>query len=89
MAMHNHYYSMSNKVIVKCSQCGHDFITTKKQSGLKGAIAGAIAGSIVTIEVGPLAIGGALAGATIGYWAGKKTYCKCPKCGETLLRPEE
>lgn len=80
---------MAKKIIAICPQCGHNFITTKRQTGIKGAIAGAVIGSVVTVEFGPVALGGALTGAVIGFFVGHKEYCKCPKCGTTVDRPEE
>ena len=80
---------MSKEVIAVCPKCGHNFITKKKQSGIKEMLAGAAIGSVVSIEFGPLAIGGAVAGGIIGLALGMKSECSCPKCGETFDRPEE
>ena len=77
------------KGIAHCPKCGHQFIVKKQRAGIKGAIAGAVAGSLVTVELGPVAIGGALTGAVIGFWADRKgPTCTCPNCGGIVDRPD-
>jgi DNA-directed RNA polymerase subunit RPC12/RpoP len=80
---------MSKDGIAHCPECGHQFVVKKQRVGLKGALIGALVGSVTTVYLGPLAIGGALFGASAGMLADRKgPYCICPKCGATVDRPD-
>lgn len=78
-----------SKSIATCPSCGHQFIVKSKSSGATGAVIGAIIGAPISIGLGPIGIGGALAGAVIGgLISGKGPSCTCPNCGATVDRPK-
>lgn len=78
---------MSRSVImVTCPKCGHTF-PAKEEKGLVRKLirVGVLAGAGFIIG-GPIGAGvGALGGSA---WGALETECSCPKCGESIDRPE-
>ena len=80
---------MSKEGIAKCPKCGHQFIVKSQRSGLGSGAIGAVIGTLITVTIGSIPIGGPIIGGAIGLAAARRgDHCTCPKCGACVDRPE-